>query len=388
MWYNQENRQNIKCDKMYNCYLEINLKRLEQNIKSIKKQYKEPVKVMCVLKANAYGHGVEEISKFLDGSDLAAMFAVASAGEAMKLKNIGIQKPVLVLSGIAQEYIEPLISKQVRLTVYDMDYALAIQEAAKKLNTKALVHVKIDTGMNRIGFRVQSGLVSDQLKRISSMDHIKIEGIFSHFANSDEPDSTYQKEQYDQFLNILKQCNECGIKYDIAHISNSAASISSPFYETDMIRPGIAMYGYNPFGKKRFEEPDIKPCASMYARINHIKTVPAGSYISYGLRYKTSKESVIATVAAGYADGFPRFLTNKYEVKIKNRYAPVCGTVCMDQFMIDITGIEQVKVGDYVMLFGDDPTGKCTVDTIAEKGNTIVYEILCNINNRVRRIYK
>lgn len=373
---------------MCNCYLETNLNRLEQNIKSIKKQHQKPVMVMCVLKANAYGHGVSGIVSFLDQSAQADMFAVACAYEALELKKAGIQKPVLVLSGVSSDSMEHLIPEDVRMTVSDMNDAKLIQKTAKKLNKTAVVHIKIDTGMHRIGFVPDTDFVQNQLKTIASMDHIKIEGVFSHFANSDEPDSSYQNEQYDLFLKILKQCKDCGIHYDIAHISNSAASMASPFYQTDMIRLGIAMYGYNPFGRALPNILDIKPCASMYARINHIKTLPKGSFISYGLKYKTTKESVIATVSAGYADGFPRFLTNNYEVKIKNCYAPVCGTVCMDQFMIDITGIDDVKVGDYVMLFGDDPLGKCTVDIIAEKGNTITYEILCNINDRVKKVYK
>ena len=177
------------------------------------------------------------------------------------------------------------------------------------------------------------------------------------------------------------------INYKTAHISNSAAAISSTHYQTDMIRLGLSMYGYNPFCNHSLTGVNLTPCSGMYARINHIKKVPQGSYISYGLKYKTTKESLIATVAAGYADGFPRYLTNNYEVMVKNYYAPVCGSVCMDQFMIDITGIPEVNTGDYVMLFGDDPSGKCTVDTIATKGNTITYEILCNINDRVKRIY-
>ncbi len=373
---------------MCNCYLETNLDRLEQNIKNIKKQYQTPVKVMCVLKANAYGHGISEIAKFLDHSQEADMFAVANAYEAMELREAGIRKHILVLSGVSQESLEHLIPESVRLTVSDMKEAKRIQETADRLNRTAFVHIKIDTGMHRIGFIPDVDFVQNQLKTIASMDHVKMEGIMSHFANSDEPDSAYQKKQYDLFIHILNQCKDCGIHYDITHISNSAASLTSPSYQTDMIRLGIAMYGYNPFGKGLPNTLNIKPCASMYARINHIKTLPKGSYISYGLKYKTSEESVIATVSAGYADGFPRFLTNNYEVKIKDRYAPVCGTVCMDQFMIDITGIDNVKVGDYVMLFGDDPSGKCTVDTIAEKGNTIIYEILCNINDRVKRIYK
>ncbi|MGI6563574.1 MAG: alanine racemase [Clostridia bacterium] len=373
---------------MYNCYLETDLNRLEQNIINIRKLYSRPVKVMCVLKANAYGHGIEGISRFLDRSEHTHMFAVANAEEALNLKNSGIQKPVLVLSGVPKEWAEAMITHDIRFTVYDMEDALFIQNTAKRLNKHAFIHVKIDTGMHRVGFIPDSDFVTGSLKKIASMDHIKLEGIMSHFADSDNPDSSYQKEQYRRFVEILKGCKECGILYDTAHISNSAAAISSPYYETDMIRLGLAMYGYNPFGKGSIGSLDIKPCASMYARINHIKTLSEGCYISYGLKYKTTAKSVIATVAAGYADGFPRFLTNNYEVKISDRYAPVCGAVCMDQFMIDITGIENVRVGDYVMLFGYDPSGKCTVDTIAEKGNTITYEILCNINDRVKRIYK
>jgi alanine racemase len=212
---------------MYNCYLETDLNRLEQNIINIRKLYSRPVKVMCVLKANAYGHGIEGISRFLDRSEHTHMFAVANAEEALNLKNSGIQKPVLVLSGVPKEWAEAMITHDIRFTVYDMEDALFIQNTAKRLNKHAFIHVKIDTGMHRVGFIPDSDFVTGSLKKIASMDHIKLEGIMSHFADSDNPDSSYQKEQYRRFVEILKGCKECGILYDTAHISNSAAAISS-----------------------------------------------------------------------------------------------------------------------------------------------------------------
>ena len=366
-------------------WAEINLDNLAHNISEVRKLTYKDALVTAVVKANGYGHGSVEIAQtFLDNG--ADRLAVAVLTEAIELRKAGFTVPILILGYTPTTLFEQVIEYDIIQTIYGYDDARILSEKATKLNKKATVHIKIDSGMGRIGFLPTDETVEEILK-ISKLPNLYLEGIFTHFAKADEIDKGHANTQYKKFTSVVKKLEEKGINIPIRHVSNSAAIIDLPDFNLNMVRAGIMIYGLKPSDEVKLDRVDLKPAMTLKARISHLKTVAKGTGISYGQIFVTERESKIATIPIGYADGFTRMLTEKAEVCINGKRAKIVGKICMDQCMIDVTDIEDVKVGDEVVLFGYGKEGYPHVDEVAEKLGTINYEIVCMVGRRVPRVY-
>lgn len=368
-------------DKYIRTYAEINLNSIEHNFNNLKNCVDEKTKLCAVVKADGYGHGAVVLSKFLE--DKVDYFAVATADEAIELRNSGIQKPILILSYTHTDDNEILIKNDISMTVYTLESAKKIQCSAKKLNKQALVHIAVDTGMSRIGFIPNYDSVN-QIKEISEMPEICIQGVFSHYACADMSDKTTSQLQTSKYKNFIAQCENNGIHFPLKHICNSAA-ISEFSEHFDMVRTGISLYGLYPSDEIDKSKISLEPAMVLKSHITNIKEVPSGEGISYGHTYKTADTRLIATVSAGYADGYPRALSNKGRVFVNGYYAPIVGRVCMDQFMIDISDIPNVKIDDEVILWGSNGI---FAEEIGDYSMSFNYEIVCGVSRRVPRVYK
>ncbi|MGN1315701.1 MAG: alanine racemase [Acutalibacteraceae bacterium] len=365
-------------------WVEIDLDALECNFDAVRKMLPENTKILAVVKANAYGHGAVGVAKFLDGK--ADYLAVAATDEAIELKKHGVSCPILILGHIPCGDYDNIVKYQITPAVSDYDEARLLSQAARKAGRVAKFHIAVDTGMSRIGFACDETSV-EEIKRIKELPNIEAEGIFSHLAVADELDKTYTKMQVAKFDGFVSQLEKAGINIPLKHLYNSAA-IADLEQNYNMVREGIILYGLRPSNEVEFKNIVVpKPVMSMKTRVVQVKTLPAGVCVSYGCTYTTQRETRVATLCAGYADGVTRILSNNGEVLIKGKRAKIIGRVCMDQFMVDVTHIPQVKVGDAATIFGTDGKETISVDEIAEKANTINYEIICNINSRVTRVY-
>lgn len=364
-------------------YAGINMDNLRYNISKMKSLRKPDTKIMTIIKADAYGHGAVEIAKRIN--DLSDYHGVATIDEAIEIRNAGIETPILIIGYTDSEDYEKLIAYNITQAVYDIKECKKLSDTAVRMGKNAKVHIKVDTGMARIGFPVSDTGVSDAIK-LSDMPGIEIEGIFTHYARADEVNKNYSYEQKKKFLWFIESLEQSGITFKLKHIDNSAGTMEMNDDDFDMVRLGIVTYGLYPS-----EEIDrsvvIKPVMSLVAHVSHVKTLPAGVGVSYGWTYVTCKETKVATVTAGYADGYPRALSNKGRVIIHGEYAPIIGRVCMDQFMIDVTDISDVKVKDEVILIGGDNDKYISVEEVAAPAESFNYELVCNISRRVPRVY-
>lgn len=366
-------------------WAEIDLDNLAHNMREVRRIVREDISVMAVVKANAYGHGSIETSKvFLENG--ACYLAVATLGEAIELRRAGINAPILILGYIKNSQYHIAVEEDITETIYNMESAKFLSDAAVKLKRKAKVHIKIDSGMGRIGFRPDEKSI-EEIVNIAKLPNLEVEGIFTHFAKADELDKTFTIEQYEKFQWTIKELGNKGLNIPIKHASNSAAIIDLPEYNLNMVRGGIMLYGLYPSDEVIKEKVKLKPAMTLKAEISNIKVVPKGTGISYGQIFVTERESKIATIPIGYADGFTRLLTSKSEVAIKGQRAPVVGKICMDQSMIDVTDVENVHIGDEVILFGDGSFGSPHIDEVAKTLGTISYEVLCMVGRRVPRVY-
>ena len=356
--------------KYHRVYAEVDLACIRHNLKMIKERTGK--KLLVVIKANAYGHGARKVAECT--YDLADYFAVATIEEAIDLRRDGIKNPILILGYVSPEYFEDLVKYDVEQTIFDYDSAVLLAKAGGK------AHIAIDTGMGRIGFTPDDESVETILK-ISKLPGIKIEGVFTHFSTADEKDKTFTKQQFEIFSTFCKKLENAGVNIPIKHVANSATIVDMPEFSLDMVRSGIITYGLKP--SEDVLDCDIKPALKLKTHVVNVKTVPKGTPISYGRTYVTDSERVIATIPVGYADGYPRALSNKGRVVINGCYAPITGRVCMDQFMVDVTHIPDVKVGDVVSLIDET----LPVEEIAKLEGTINYETVCKISDRVPRIY-
>lgn len=334
-------------------YAKIDLDAVVFNFKSIEQKLSADTKIMAVVKADGYGHGALEIAKTLEAFDKLFGFAVATAKEADELRESGIDKPILILGYTFEDDYEELIRNQVRLTVYSYEMAGQIAEAAKTAGVTARIHIKIDTGMSRIGYQATEES-ADEIAKISTLKGIDIEGIFTHFARADEADKTFTLKQLRQFHSMIGMLEERQIKIPIKHCSNSAGIAELPQANMDCVRAGIILYGLWPSDEVKKDSIALKPVMELKSRIIHIKTLEAGRSISYGGTYCLKEPRKVATVPVGYADGYPRSLSNKGYVLIRGQKAPILGRICMDQFMVDVTDIKDVQVLDTVTLLGRD----------------------------------
>lgn len=365
-------------------WAEINLNNLINNIDEIKKKSNSS-EIIGVVKANAYGHGAVEISKALLSCNIKKL-AVANIVEAIELRENNITAPIMLL-GISEDLaINELINYNVEPTVSTLHFAKNLNESAREKNKIIKIHIALDSGMGRIGFRNTSKDIDD-IVSISNLSNLKIDSIFSHFSTADSIDKSYSNNQIYIYNSIINKLKEKGVNISKRNLSNSAAIIDIPESHYDYVRPGIIQYGYYPSDEVNKNDIHIKPVLTWKTRIVHIKEVDGNEYIGYGKTYKTSKKTLIATLPVGYADGYSRSLSNKGSVIIKGKLAPIIGNVCMDQFMIDITDIEGVKSGDEVILLGSDGEVKFDAEDMANILNTISYEVLCLIGRRAPRVY-
>jgi alanine racemase len=367
-------------------WAEINLDAITENFNNIKKQTTS--RIMAVIKADAYGHGIKEVASVLKDAG-ADYFGVATADEALELRKLGIDIDILTLGVIFNEDYHTMIENDICMTVVSRDDAEKMSEIAVKLNKKARIHIKLDTGMGRIGFVAgyDDKKILKEIEYISCLKGIKIEGIYSHMSRADEYDKTYSMEQFEKFKKLISLLEDAGIDIPIKHIANSAALLTMKETHLDMVRLGIAVYGLLPSCETKAENITLKPAMMLKTKVTHIKTIMHESPISYGGNYKAKAGQKIATIAIGYADGFSRILSGKAKVLVNGHFADVVGNICMDQSMIDVTHIDNINIGDEVIIFGSDGNNTITVDSVAHLLGTINYEVVCSVSRRVPRAY-
>ena len=364
-------------------WCDVSLDNLKHNIEQIKSKLSDNVKLCGIVKANAYGHGVEEIAANLveQGVDY---LAVAFIDEAVELRLCGFEQPILILGNTPKDTAEQVVEYNVTASVYNKETAEILSAEAVKQNKIAKIHIKIDTGMSRIGFLPDRCSV-DEIVSVSKLPTIEIEGIFTHFACSDSDDKAMTLKQFDKFMNIVSELENLGIKIPIKHCCNSAAIINYPEMHLDMVRAGIILYGMYPSDIKY--DIDLKPLMNFKTSVINVKTLQAGETISYGATYIVEKAMKVATIAVGYADGYSRLLSNCGRVLVNGQFANIVGRICMDQCMIDVTNVHNISIGDEVILFGADENENLPIEELAVKLGTINYELPCIINNRVPRCY-
>ena len=367
---------------LHRAWAEIDLDALIHNLKEIKKSTKS--KVCCVVKANAYGHSVDPIVKLLEKSG-ADLFAVSNIDEAKELRELGINKPVLILGYTPVSFADELVKYSIIQTVFSFDYAQKLNLEAEKLGKIVEAHLKLDTGMGRLGFDCRSAELNG-LAEIKDALHLKgldFKGVFTHFPSADSYEPLDREEtlrQYDRFVKVVGLLEEDGVKFEMRHCCNSAATMLYPEMHLDAIRPGIILYGLTPSADI---EPtlNLKPVMSFKSTVSMVKTLNKDQTVSYGRTYTAENPVKIATVSVGYADGMPRILSGKGSVIVNGKEAAIVGRVCMDQMCIDVTDIADVKEGDIVTLFGEG----LPVEKLAQDAQTINYEIVCGLSKRVSR---
>ena len=365
-------------------WAEIDLDAIAYNTRNIKKLIGDK-DLIAVVKANCYGHGVIDIIPTLLENGV-SRFAVAMISESLEIRDNKITAPVMIL-GFTPLYLgEELINNNIEQTVYDLDYAKELSKIALTLNKKAKIHIAIDTGMGRIGFLPNEKSI-DNITEICSLEGIEVIGIFTHFSTSDEKDKEYSHEQFTKMLSVMDTLKKRGIDIPLKHVANSGAIIDLPDTYLDAVRAGIILYGYYPSDEIDKNNLALKPALTLKATITNVKTLEKDMYVSYGRTFKTSNETIVATIPVGYADGYLRKLAENGKVIIKGEFAPIIGRICMDQFMIDVTNIPDVKIGDEVILLGEKNGLKYNADDMAKKLDTINYEVTCMLKSRLPRVY-
>lgn len=369
---------------------EIDLGAVRDNFAAMKSRIGEKVKLIAVVKANAYGHGAAAIARLAEKYDYVWGFAVATAEEGEELRKAGIVKPILCLGFVFPEKYGSLVQMQIRPAVFKYSMAKQLSEAAEKAGQLLPIHIAIDTGMGRIGFQTVGEAAvraAEDVKKISGLPGLKIEGMFTHFARADEADKTYTKMQFGRYLDFADRLKALGVEIPLKHASNSASIMELPDTHMDAVRAGITEYGIYPSDEVDRGRMQIRPVMSLISHISYIKEVPEGTSISYGGTYVTERKSRIATVPVGYGDGYPRSLSGVGSVLIRGRRARIVGRVCMDQFMVDVTDIEAEEF-DKVTLLGRDGADEITADELGRLSGRFPYELVCDISPRVPRVYR
>lgn len=373
---------------IYRVCARIDLDAFRHNVNEIKKKIGSNAYLMGVVKTNAYGHGAVVLSRELEALG-AKWLAVACADEGVELRKNGIRLPVLVLGFTSPDQYGDLLKYDITPTVFSMDMARALNEAARAVGRTLPIHIKIDTGMGRIGYAVTRENARE-IAGISRLANLKLEGMFTHFACADMAKEEYReitKRQYERYCQMEQWLMEEGVTVPLRHCANSAGIMDSPGMYKDMVRAGIILYGLYPSDEMAKEKLKLLPVMSVKSHITYIKTVEPGEGISYGYTYVTKKPTVVATIPVGYGDGYPRLLSNKGSVLIRGQRAPIIGRVCMDQFMVDISHIPGVCEGDGVTLVGTDGAETISMDELAALTGTISYELACDVGRRVPRVY-
>lgn len=377
----------MKETKYYRCWAEIDLKALDSNIDAIRAKVGERVDILAVIKANAYGHGAVEFAHRLE--EKVQYFAVATLEEALELREHGIKLPIMLLGYISPSQYEEAMANDIIVTItnYEEAKSLSNQALALQPGKPAKFHIALDTGMTRIGFVMNSESVAEVVK-ISQLPGIEMEGMFSHFSCADMSNKAYtnmQKESYDWFVGRLAAE---GVEIPRKHLCNSAGIIEFDDHRFKMVRAGIILYGLYPSKEVRHDEVKLTPVMSWKSHVVDVKLVQPGHGVSYGATYITQAPTMIATLSVGYADGYPRSLSNLGRVLIHGQYAKIIGRICMDQMMVDVTDIPDVKVEDEVVLVGKQGENELTMEEVSELAGSFNYELPCVITNRVTRVYK
>ncbi len=361
----------------------IDLDAVEYNCSNVRAKLPDDCKLLGVIKADAYGHGAVELAHLLD--EKCDFFGVACIEEAVELKKAGVKAPVLILGYVDSNVYDLVVKYDVRIPIFSMESAVALSNEAVRQGKTVPFHFCIDTGMSRIGFQVNEQS-ADMCKEITLLPNIEAEGLFSHFATADEADLTKAKAQREKYKAFVKMLEDRGVNIPVKHLNNSAGIMNFDEY-FDMCRMGIILYGLYPSEEVDKSLLDIKPVMSWLTHITHIKTLEPGREISYGGTYKTTEPRVIATIPVGYADGYPRCLSNKGRVIINGQYANIVGRVCMDQFMVDVTDVKGVDLNSTVTLVGRDGDTCLSMEEVSNSAHSFNYELPCRVARRVPRVY-
>ena len=365
---------------------EISLSNMEHNLDEIRRLLAPGAKTVCVIKADGYGHGAIPMARRMEGREEIWGYAVACPQEAIALREAGMQKPILILGFVFPEDIREMIRLDVRLAVFSMEAATHISGEAVRLGKTAHVHIKLDTGMSRIGFPCTQN-AADTIREIGALPNLEIEGVFTHFARSDETDKTFAHKQAVRYDDMISQVYPESDGRPLCHIANSAAIIDLPEYHKDMVRAGIILYGLWPSDEIDQNKIDLRPMMALKSHIVRVRNLPAGETVSYGGTWEAKTDTRIATIPVGYADGYPRALSNKGFVLIHGKRAPIRGRVCMDMFMVDVSEIPDAAVGDEAVLLGTQGTECITMEELGALSGRFNYEFACDISKRVPRIY-
>ena len=366
---------------------EIDLDAIAYNMEQMKKRIGDHARLIAVVKADGYGHGAVPVAKMFEACSYVWGYAVACLEEATELREQGIRKPILVLGCVFPDQFEEMIRYDVRPAVYMESMAELISQEAVRQGKDAFIHIKIDTGMGRIGFPVTEES-ADAIERISRLPGIRIEGMFTHFAKADERDKTYTFLQHDRFMRMKELVEKRQVPVRYFDCDNSAGIIDFPDMKHDLARAGIAMYGMYPSDEVDQKAVDLRPALSLVSHVSFVKEVEAGTPISYGGTFVSDRPMRVATIPVGYGDGYPRSLSNKGYVLIHGKRARILGRVCMDQFMADVTDIPETAFMDRVVLVGRDGDEEITVDELADLSGRFNYEFVCCLGKRIPRIYK
>ena len=367
-------------------HAEIDLDAIMHNMEAMHRILSPHTQILAVIKADGYGHGAVEVAEAIDGLAYVFGYAVATVEEGLILRNHGIRKPILILGYVFSDQYEDMIRAGIRPTVFTREMAEELSQTAVKLSMDCPIHYAVDTGMSRIGYQVTEE-AADEMAQLSTLPHMIVEGIFTHFARADETDKVPTYGQMELFGRMIDMLEERGLSIPIKHCSNSAAIVDLPEANMDLVRAGIIIYGLWPSDEVDRERIDLKPALSLVTHVAYVKELPAGRQISYGGTYTTEKTQVIATIPVGYADGYARTLSNRGDVLIHGKRAPIRGRVCMDQFMVDVTDIPDVRCGDRVLLIGKDGKEQITMEQIGELAERFNYEFSCDLGKRIPRVY-
>lgn len=364
---------------------EINLDNLIYNIRQIRLKVGKDKELIGIVKANAYGHGALEVSQVLLENGVNRL-AVSELDEAIELRENGIKCPIMILGIVPDTFLNDIVDYNVEPVVPSYEYASKLSRIAKDKWKTVKIHVAVDTGMGRIGFQTNENSI-EEIYNINKLSNIEIQSLFSHFSTSDEKDKTYSHKQFEKYKTFYKELMKRNVRINTKDIANSAAIMELPDTYCDAVRPGIIIYGYYPSDDIDKNQLSIKPVMSLKAKVAYVKTLDAGKYVSYGRKFKSKRKSIIATLPIGYADGYTRMLSGNAKVIVNGKFAPVVGTICMDQCMIDVTDAGEVNVGDEIILMGEKNGLKFDAEDVAKIIGTISYEVLCSISRRVPRVY-
>lgn len=367
-------------------YAKIDLDAIVSNMERMKQNLNANTKIMAVIKADGYGHGAVQIAQMLETLEYIWGFAVATLDEAIVLRSEGVQKPILVLGCVFPEQYMEMLKNDIRMNVYTEEMAESISQMAARESMTAYMHIKLDTGMTRLGFDMSNDSV-DAITRIAGLKNVCMEGIFTHFAKADETDKKFTQKQIKDFVWMTEKLKEKNVVFQYEHCANSAAIIDVPEANFDLVRAGISTYGLYPSEEVCKENVPLKPALALKSHVAFVKEILAGTPISYGGTYVSERDMKVATIPVGYADGYPRNLSNVGYVLIRGKKAPIVGRVCMDQFMVDVTDIEGVSFGDNVTLIGKDGNETITVEELSKLSGRFNYEFICDLGKRIPRVF-